>query len=161
MDTLPLRERIQEDMKSTMRAGNKVRLGVIRFLMAAIKQKEIDNRPKMAGASLSEEEIIAVIDKLCKQRRESIEQYQLAKRDDLAQIEQAELEILLTFLPPPLSDSELTTIIDRAITQTQAQGINDMGKVMTEVKPQLQGRADMKTVSEQIKKRLQASASSV
>lgn len=154
MENAALKSKIQDDMKSAMRQGEKERLGVIRFLMAAIKQKEIDNRAKFADSGLPDDEIIAVVEKLCKQRRESIEQYQNAGRDDLVASESYELEVLQDYLPPQLSEAELNDIIDAAVKSTGASEMKDMGKVMAEIKPKIQGRADVKAVSAQIKARL-------
>jgi hypothetical protein len=146
-----IKQRIQEDMKSAMRAQEKQRLGVIRLIQAAIKQKEVDER-----ISLDDAQVIAILDKMVKQRRESIAQYEKAGRQDLVDQEAFEIEVIKGYLPQPLSEAELTALIDNALSTTGAASIKDLGKVMGILKPQLQGRADMKAVNEQIKKRLSA-----
>ena len=145
----PLKARITEDMKSAMRAGEKERLATIRLILAAIKQVEVDTR-----AALSDEDLIPLLDKMCKQRRESIEQYEKADREDLAAKERQELEIIQTYLPAQLSAEEIDALISEAIAQTGAESVRDMGKVMGIIKPRAQGRADMAAVSAQIKARL-------
>lgn len=140
---------IQEDMKAAMRAGDKRRLGVIRLILAAIKQREVDER-----IVLDDTQVLVVLDKMLKQRRESISQYEQAKRTDLADIEKFEMGIIQPYLPQPLSAAEIDTLIAQAIAETDAAGIKDMGKVMAQLKPQLQGRADMSAVSAQIKAKL-------
>jgi uncharacterized protein len=144
-----LRQRIEEDMKSAMRAKDKERLGTIRLILAAIKQREVDERK-----SLTEAEVLAVLDKMVKQRRESIAQYEQAGREDLAAKESAELTVIGNYLPTPLSDAELDALIQQAVTGTGAESVRDMGKVMNMLRPQVQGRADMKLVSDRIKARL-------
>jgi uncharacterized protein YqeY len=146
---MSLKDQIKEEMKTAMKGGNKPRLAVIRLMMAAVKQIEIDERKELNDA-----EVLAVIDKMNKQRRESIKQYEEADRQDLADIELAEVEVLKTFLPEPLSADEVNGLIDAAIASTGAAGMQDMGKVMGVLKPLLQGRADMGPVSGQIKARL-------
>ncbi|MBV2234907.1 MAG: GatB/YqeY domain-containing protein [Sterolibacterium sp.] len=146
-----LKERITEDMKSAMRAREPVRLGTIRLLLAAIKQKEVDER-----TTLDDSAVIAVIDKMLKQRKDSIEQYRKAERHDLADAEQREAELLTTYLPQALSANEIDAIVNTAITSSNAQSMQDMGKIMAIVKPQLAGRADMGAVSALIKARLTA-----
>lgn len=146
-----LKDRIQEDMKAAMRARDSQRLGTIRLLMAAIKQKEIDER-----VTLNDSEILAVIDKMVRQRRDSIEQFTKANRNDLVDIESFEIKVLQEYLPEPLSDEEVETIITEAIKETGATSIKDMGKVMALVKPKIQGRADMSQISAKIKTLLQA-----
>ena len=138
-------------MKSSMKSGNKERLGVIRLMLSAIKQIEVDER-----IDLDNDRITAVVDKMAKQRRESIEQFDKAGRDDLTAIEQAELEILLEFLPEALSEAEINDLVEQSITATGASTMKDMGKLMGILKPQLQGRADMGKVSQLIKSRLSA-----
>ncbi|OOG23099.1 glutamyl-tRNA amidotransferase, partial [Thioalkalivibrio denitrificans] len=133
-----LKSRITEDMKAAMRAGDKVRLGTIRMALAAIKQVEVDTREALDDAG-----VLAVLDKMVKQRRESIEQYRKAGRDDLADVEQTELEVIGAYLPEPLSEEEINRLIDSAIGETGAASVRDMGKVMGLLKPQIQGRADM------------------
>ena len=138
-------------MKSSMKSGNKERLGVIRLMLAAIKQIEVDER-----IELDNDRIITVLDKMAKQRRESITQFDSAGRDDLTAIEQAELEIILEYLPEALSDAEINDLVEQSIAATGAATIQDMGKLMGMLKPQLQGRADMGKVSQLIKSRLSA-----
>jgi hypothetical protein len=138
-------------MKSSMKGGNKKRLGVIRLMLAAIKQIEVDER-----IELDNDRIITVLDKMNRQRRESITQFDKAGRDDLTAIEQAELEIILEYMPEALSDAEINDIVEQSIAATGAATIKDMGKLMGMLKPQLQGRADMGKVSQLIKSRLSA-----
>ncbi|RMG54624.1 MAG: GatB/YqeY domain-containing protein [Gammaproteobacteria bacterium] len=145
----PLKERITEDMKAAMRAKDSARLGTIRLILSAIKQVEVDTRK-----DLSDEDILAILDKMAKQRRESIEQYDKAGRDDLAGKERAELEIIQSYLPEQLSEAEIDALIDAAISETGASGMKDMGKVMGLLKPKMQGRADMGAVSARVKARL-------
>ncbi len=146
---MSLKARIQEDMKATMRSGEKPRLGVIRLVLAAIKQREVDER-----IELDDTQILVVLDKMLKQRRESLNIYEQAGRDDLADQETFELGIIQAYLPKPLSAAEIDGLIASAITETGASGIKDMGKVMAILKPQLQGRADMTSVSARIKAQL-------
>ena len=146
-----LKSRLQDDMKSSMKSGNKERLGVIRLMLSAIKQIEVDER-----IELDNDRIITVLDKMAKQRRESITQFDSAGRDDLTAIEQAELEIILEYLPEALSDAEINDLVEQSINATGAVTIKDMGKLMGMLKPQLQGRADMGKVSQLIKARLSA-----
>jgi len=136
-------------MKSSMKSGNKQRLGVIRLMLSAIKQIEVDER-----IELDNDRITTVLDKMTKQRRESITQFDSAGRDDLTAIEQAELEIILEYLPEALSDAEINDLVEQSISATGAVTIKDMGKLMGMLKPQLQGRADMGKVSQLIKARL-------
>ena len=144
-----LKTQILSDMKSSMKSGDKARLLVIRNMLSAIKQIEVDER-----IDLDDARVIVVLDKMSKQRRESIAQYTTAGRDDLIQIEAAELEIIQEFLPEAMSDTEIETAIDDAINTTGASSIKEMGKVMGILKPKLQGRADMGKVSQLIKSRL-------
>jgi len=144
-----LKARIGEAVKDAMRAGDKPRLGTLRMVSAAIKQREVDSRETLDDAA-----VLAVLDKMVKQRRESLAQYREAGRDDLADREQAELEILAEFLPQPLSDAELDGLIEEAVNATGAATPRDMGKVMGELKPRVQGRADMGAVSARVKARL-------
>jgi uncharacterized protein len=146
---MSLKDRIQQAVKDAMRGGDKRRLGVARLITAAIKQREVDER-----IELDDEQIVLVLDKMSKQRRESLEQYRKAGREDLAEQEEYELTVLQEFLPEPLSDAEIDGLIEAAVTETGAAGIRDMGKVMGLLKPQLQGRADMGAVSARIKARL-------
>ena len=146
---MSLKDRITEDMKSAMRAGDKPRLAAIRLILAAIKQREVDERK-----TLTDEEIVATLDRMRKQRRESIEQYEKAGRDDLAGKEAFELEVIESYLPQPLGEDEIANLISQAIEETGAASIKDMGKVMGWLKPRLAGRADMGKVSGQVKARL-------
>jgi uncharacterized protein YqeY len=144
-----LKQKIQEDMKSAMRAKEKQRLGVIRLITAAIKQREVDER-----ISLDDTQVIAVLDKMLKQRRDSLAQYEQANREDLAEQERFEIKLIQEYLPQPLTEAELTKLIETAITETKAASIKDLGKVMSSVKPKVQGRADMKALSANVKQRL-------
>ncbi|MBI5041079.1 MAG: GatB/YqeY domain-containing protein [Gammaproteobacteria bacterium] len=146
---MSLKARIQEDMKTAMRGGDKRRLGIVRLILAAIKQREVDER-----IELDDVQVTVVLDKMLKQRRESLSQYEQAGRADLAEQEQYEMEVVQAYLPQPLSPAEVDNLIGQAITETGASGIKDMGKVMALLKPQLQGRADMSAVSAQIKAKL-------
>lgn len=141
-----LKDRIKEDMKASMKAGEKARLGVVRMILAAIKQVEVDER-----VELDDERIIVVLDKMLKQRRESIKQYRDASREDLAEVEEAEVLVIQDFLPQALSEAEIDDMVAKAIAETGAESIRDMGKVMAILKPQMQGRADMAVVSARIK----------
>lgn len=132
-----------------MKGGDKPRLAVIRLILAAIKQREVDER-----IELNDEQVLAVLDKMVKQRRDSITQYRDAGREDLASAEEAEVEIIQAYLPEALSDDEIAAIIKAAIADTGASSMQDMGKVMGKVKPQVQGRADMGAVSGLVKKHL-------
>lgn len=144
-----LNDRIKEAMKDAMRAKEKARLSTIRLVLSAIKQVEVDTRTELDDTA-----ILAILDKMVKQRRESIKQYEDAGRQELADVEHAEIEVLQEFLPKPLTDDEIAELIDQAISSTGAESIKDMGKVMGILKPQLQGRADMGQVSVKIKSRL-------
>jgi uncharacterized protein YqeY len=144
-----LKERITEDMKTAMRSGEKERLGVIRMLQAAIKQREVDER-----ITLDDAQVLAVLEKMLKQRRESIAQYESGGRADLAAKEAAEIAVLQVYMPAQLSEAELDALIAAAIAQTGATSIKDMGKVMALVKSQAAGRADMGAVGARIKARL-------
>lgn len=141
-----LKQKIRADMIAAMKAGEKDKVGVIRLISAAIKQREVDER-----IELDDEQVILVMDKMVKQRRESISQYRAAERNDLADIEAAEVEIIQVYLPQPLSDAEIDAMIAEAISAVSATSIRDMGKVMGQVKPKMQGRADMSIVSGRIK----------
>ncbi len=144
-----LKDRITEDMKAAMRAREADRLSGIRMLLAAIKQREVDER-----ISLTDADVVIVIEKLIKQRRDSITQFQAANRQDLAGKEQAELAIYQAYMPQALGDAEVNAAIAAAIANTGAAGMKDMGKVMAELRAQLAGRADMGTVSGLIKAKL-------
>ncbi len=149
---LTLRERLKDDMKTAMRAKEKVRLGVIRLTLAAIQQKEIDERITLD----SDEQVTAVIDKMIKQRRDSISQYQNAARNDLAEIEQQEITILMDYMPSQLSAAEIEAELAAIIVSTGASGPQDIGKVMGVAKGKFQGRADMGQVSQLVKSTLAA-----
>jgi hypothetical protein len=144
-----LKQRIQDDMKSAMKSGDKRRLGVIRLIMAAIKQREVDER-----IELDDEQVLAVLDKMVKQRRDSITQYEQAGRDELAEQEKFEIEVLQEYLPEALSAEEITDLVKQAIADSGAESMRDMGKVMGQLKPKLQGRADVGAVSAQVKQLL-------
>jgi len=144
-----LRDRILDDVKSAMRARAKERLGVLRLITAAIKQREVDERITLDDAG-----VLQVLDKMVKQRRDSEAQYRGAGREDLAAQEAFELGILGEYLPAALSEAELTALIEGAIASTGAAGMKDMGKVMGALRPQVQGRADMAAVSAAVKRRL-------
>ena len=146
-----LKDRITADMKEAMRAKEAVRLETIRLLRAAIQRREVDER-----VELDEDEVLAVVQKMIKQGRDSIEQFEKGGRDDLVQKEAATLEVLETYLPEQLDESKLAALIDQALTETGAQSIRDMGKVMGWLKPHVQGRADMGSVSASIKQKLSA-----
>ncbi|MCW9047367.1 MAG: GatB/YqeY domain-containing protein [Gammaproteobacteria bacterium] len=146
-----LKQTLTADMKASMKGGDKKRLGVIRLVLAAIKQIEVDER-----IELDDDRVLAVLDKMVKQRRESISQYKEAGRDDLREQEEYEVSILQDFLPEALSDEEISQMIAKAIGDTGAESIKDMGKVMGILKPQMQGRADMGAVSGKIKAQLNA-----
>jgi uncharacterized protein YqeY len=148
---MSLRTQINDDMKAAMRAKEAPRLSAIRLLLAAIKQREVDERKE-----LDDEEIVAVVEKMIKQRRESISQYEKASRADLAEAEKFELEVLQAYMPQQLSDAEIEAAVSAALAESGAQGMRDMGKVMAILKPQLAGRADMSTVSSMVKSRLAA-----
>lgn len=148
--TCALKQQLQSDMKSTMKSGDKSRLAVIRLILAAIKQVEVDEQIELDDAR-----VIAVMDKMGKQRRESITQFEQARRTDLVEIEQAELKIIKHYLPEALSDEAIDKLIAEAIESTGASDIKQMGQVMGRLKPQLQGRADMAKVSLLIKSRLE------
>jgi uncharacterized protein len=144
-----LKNQITEDMKTAMRAKDSVRLGAIRLLLAAMKQREVDERIELTDA-----DVIAVIEKMLKQRRDSIAAFELAKRDDLADIEKFEVSVLQTYMPKQMSDAEITAIVDQVIADSGAQGAKDMGKVVGLVKPLVAGMADMGKVSGLIKAKL-------
>ncbi|HEY4881439.1 MAG TPA: GatB/YqeY domain-containing protein [Steroidobacteraceae bacterium] len=146
---MSLKERIQEDMKAAMRSGDKDRLGTIRLIMAAVKQREVDER-----ISLDDAQVVSVLEKMGKQRRESITQFQAGGRADLVAKETAELAIISSYMPAQLSDGELDALINEAIAQSGAASIKDMGKVMAIIKSRAQGRADMGAVGTRIKARL-------
>lgn len=148
---MTLKERITEDMKTAMRAGEKARLGTIRLALAAIKQREVDER-----IVLDDTQVLAVLEKMIKQRKEAITQFQAGGRADLVAKETAEVTLLQAYLPARLSDAELDALIASAIASTGATSAKDMGKVMALVKSQSQGRADMGVVSSRVKEKLAA-----
>ncbi len=144
-----LKLRLQSDMKSAMKAGEKDKLGVIRLILAAIKQREVDERIELDDAA-----VLAVLDKMVKQRRESISQYEAAHREDLAEVERAEITVIQDYLPSPLTDDEIADLIAKAIEETGAAGPSGMGKVMAVIRAPMQGRADMTVVSAKVKQQL-------
>ncbi len=146
---MTLKAQISEDMKSAMRAKETERLGTIRLLQAAIKQREVDERIELTDA-----DVIAVIEKMLKQRRDSISAYEKANRDDLAEVEKAEVAILQVYLPKQLTEEEVKALLEKAITDTGAASMKDMGKVMGVIKPLVAGKADMGKISGLIKARL-------
>jgi len=148
---MALKERITEDMKNAMRAGEKDRLSLIRMLQAGIKQREVDERIQLDDA-----QVLSVIDKMVKTRKESVVQFQAGGRADLVAKESAEIALLQGYLPAPLSEAELETLIRAAIAATGASSIKDMGKVIAAVKAQVAGRADMGAVSSRVKAALGA-----
>jgi uncharacterized protein YqeY len=146
---MSLKARIQEDVKQAMRAHERERLAALRLLTAAIKQKEVDER-----IELDDTQVLAVLDKMAKQRRESLDQFQQAGRDDLAAKEQYELDLIQAYLPEPLSEQELRDLIRSTIAEVGATSIRDMGSVMNALREQVQGRADMKAVSQAVRTQL-------
>jgi uncharacterized protein YqeY len=148
---MSLKDRITEDMKTAMRAGEKERLATIRLILSAIKQREVDER-----ITLDDSQVLAAIEKMVKQRREAITQFEAGGRADLVAKETAEIAILQTYLPTQMSDAEIDGVIAEAIASTGAASIKDMGKVMAAVKAKAQGRADMGAVSARIKQKLSA-----
>ena len=146
---MALKDRITEDMKTAMRAGAKERLATIRLALAAIKQREVDER-----ITLDDGQVLAVLDKMIKQRREAIAQFQSGGRADLVAKETAEIGVLQAYLPSQMSDAEIDELIAQSIAATGATSLKDMGKVMALVKPKAQGRADLGAVSARIKQKL-------
>jgi hypothetical protein len=146
---MSLKQRITEDMKTAMRTGNTKQRDTIRLLQAAIKQREVDERITLDDAA-----VVAVIEKMLKQRKDSITQYEAAQRLDLADIEKDEVAVLSAYMPQALTDSEIDAVIAEAIAETGAKGMQDMGKVMAILKPKLAGRADMAKVSALIKAKI-------
>ncbi len=146
-----LKQRIEAEMKSAMRNKEKERLGTIRLILAAIKQREVDER-----ITLDDAQVLAVLDKMVKQRRDSIAQYREANRADLADKEEFELSIVQEFMPQPLSETELEALIDQAIATSGASSMKEMGAVMAELRPKVQGRADLGAVSAKVKAKLSA-----
>ena len=146
---MSLKAQISEDMKTAMRAKDSARLGAIRLLQAAIKQREVDER-----IELSDADVIAAIEKMLKQRRDSITAYESANRKDLADVEKFEVTVLQTYLPQQLTEAEVIDILEKVVVDTSATGIKDMSKVMAAIKPLVVGRADMGKISGLIKTRL-------
>ncbi len=148
---MSLKDAITDDMKSAMKAGDKDRLKVVRLILAAIKQVEVDTRETLDDAA-----VLGVLNKMVKQRRDSVQQFDKGGRSDLAAIERAEIEVLETYLPEQLSADELAAMVDEAIGATGAESMRDMGKVMGQIKSKAAGRADMGAVSAAVKARLAA-----
>ncbi len=146
---MTLKQQLTEDMKTTMRGGDKHRLGVIRLMLAAIKQREVDDRVEQTDAM-----VLVTLEKMLKQRRDSVGQFDAASREDLSAIERAEMTVIETYLPSKLSESEIDVLVDAAIRDTGASSSRDMGKVVAAVKEKAAGRADMAVVSGKIKARL-------
>lgn len=146
---MTLKEQLSDDMKSALRARDRERLSVLRMLLAALQQREIDERIELDDAG-----VLAVIDKMVKQRRDAETQYRAAGRAELADAENAEVDVLEAYLPPALAEAELGALIDAAIAASGAAGVRDMGRVMAALKPQVQGRADMGAVSAAVRQRL-------
>jgi len=145
----PLREQIQEDMKSALRAKDKQRLGAIRLMLSEIKRREVDER-----ITLNDSQVIDVFAKMLKQRRDSLSQYEAAGRQDLAAQESFEIALIQSYMPQPLNEAELTNMIDSVLSEVGATSVKDMAKAMKILKDRLQGRADMKTVGAMVKQRL-------
>ena len=146
---MSLKQQLVEDMKAAMKSGDKHTLGVVRLINAAIKQKEVVERVELVDAA-----VLAVLDKMVKQRKDSVTQYEAAAREDLAAIERAEIVVIERYLPAKLDEAAILAAIDAAIAQTGASGAADMGKLMGVLKPQLAGQADMGQVSALVKRRL-------
>ncbi|OBU17687.1 glutamyl-tRNA amidotransferase [Photobacterium aquimaris] len=146
---MTLIERLKSEQIAAMKAKDKPRLGAIRLVLAAIKQREVDEK-----ITLSDDDVLVVLTKMVKQRRDSVAQYEAAGRQDLADVEHAEISVLAEFMPQPLSEDEISTLMDDAIAATGAASMQDMGKVMGVLKPQIQGRADMGIVSKLVKIKL-------
>ena len=146
---MSLKQRLTDDMKAAMKGGDKASLGVIRLVNAAIKQREVDERIELDDA-----QVLAVLEKMVKQRKDSVTQYEAAAREDLAAVERAEIEVIQRYLPEKLGEAEVQAAIDAAIAETGAAGPADMGKVMGVLKPRLAGQADMGQVSALLKKSL-------
>ncbi|PJJ97493.1 glutamyl-tRNA amidotransferase [Lysobacteraceae bacterium NML91-0213] len=146
---MTLKQRLTDDMKAAMKSGDKASLGVIRLINAAIKQREVDERIELDDAA-----VLAVLEKMVKQRKDSVTQYEAAAREDLAAIERAEIVVIERYLPEKLGEAEILAAIDAAIAQTGASGAADMGRLMGVLKPQLAGQADMGEVSKLVKQKL-------
>jgi len=151
---MSLRNKITEDMKAAMRAKDSARLGTVRLLLAAMKQKEVDERMVLSGTELADADVLAIIDKMVKQRRESIAQFEKAGRNDLADAEKFEIGVLAGYLPQQFSEAEVGAAITAAIAETGASGAKDMGKVMGLLKSRLAGRTDLSKVSGLVKAKL-------
>ena len=151
---MSLKNTITEDMKTAMRAKDTARLGTVRLLLSAMKQKEVDERMVLSGTELTDADILAIIDKMVKQRRESIAQFEKANRNDLADAEKAEIVVLSAYLPRQLSEAEVMKAIEAAIAETGATSAKEMGKVMGLLKSRLAGRTDMGKVSGLVKAKL-------
>ncbi|HEY5716943.1 MAG TPA: GatB/YqeY domain-containing protein [Motiliproteus sp.] len=149
MSDCPIKQALKDAQKEAMRAKDKLRLGTLRMMMAELKRVEVDER-----IELDDERVLVILDKMQKQRRDSISQFEAAGRDDLAEVEKNELEVIKTFLPAQLTDTEIDQLIEAAIAATGASSMKEMGLLMANLKPQLQGRADMAIVSKRIKARL-------
>lgn len=147
---MSLKAHLQKEMADALKSGDKQKRGTLQLLMSAIKQKEVDER-----ITLSDEQILAIIDKMIAQRHEASEQFKQGNRADLADKEQAEINVLQTYLPEPLSPAEVEALIKQAMAETNATSVRDMGKVMAYLKPKAQGRTDMKTLSSKIKELLE------
>lgn len=148
-EQLTLKQRIQEDMKAAMRAQEKQRLDAIRLILAAVKQVEVDER-----ITADDTRVLAILDKMIKQRRDSVAQYQQGNRPDLAELENFEIQLIQQYMPTQLTEVEINQLIADAIASTGAVGAKDMGKVMAELKPKLQGRADISAASAKVKEQL-------
>lgn len=146
---MSMKQQLTEDMKAAMKAGEKHKLGVIRLINAAIKQREVDER-----IELDDTAVIAVLDKMVKQRKDSVSQYEAANREDLAEIERAEIVVIEAYLPAKMGETEIVAAIQAAIAETGASGPADMGKLMGALKPKLAGQADMGLVSKLVKQQL-------
>lgn len=146
---MSMKQQLTEDMKAAMKAGEKHKLGVIRLINAAIKQREVDER-----IELDDTAVIAVLDKMVKQRKDSVSQYEAADREDLAEIERAEIVVIEAYLPAKMGEAEIVAAIQAAIAETGAAGPADMGKLMGALKPKLAGQADMGLVSKLVKQQL-------
>ncbi|MEH0092173.1 GatB/YqeY domain-containing protein [Vibrio metschnikovii] len=146
---MALIDTLKEEQKLAMKAKDKARLGTIRLALAAIKQREVDEQ-----ITLNDDDILAVLVKMVKQRRDSVTQYEAANRQDLADVEKAEITVLEEFMPQPLSEEDVIALIDSAVAESQASGMQDMGKVIALIKPHIQGRADMGRVSSLVRAKL-------
>jgi uncharacterized protein YqeY len=144
-----LKQQITDAMKAAMKGGDKARLAVVRLMLAAVKQREVDERIELDDA-----QVLAVLDKMVKQRRDSIDQYSAAGRQDLADVERFEISVIQGYLPAALSDAEIARLVDEAVSASGATAMSDMGKVMGHLRPKVQGRAEMRAVSALVKQRL-------